>query len=255
MRSRWRRLSGSRRHARSTATLLADPAPSAAHPLGGDDEYGLLRELCHELRTPVSSLVALSRALGADTVGLLEPQRREALRLIAGHAEHLDSLLRAAREVTEAVERGQTARARVRRSRVREVALRDLVRGATESVGLTDRTWVDIDPSAAMVRTDPVSLRRILTNLLENAGRASPGAVTVRARRVRRQLEILVADRGPGLTPADRRRLCAGASESPRAGQGLGLWIVARLTQALGGRVQAHSRTGGGVAVRLWVPA
>jgi signal transduction histidine kinase len=81
--------------------------------------------------------------------------------------------------------------------------------------------------------------------------------VDVELRREGELLEVAVADRGPGMPGAVAvRAFDRGASFGEHPGSsGLGLWIVKELTAALGGSVRAEDRPGGGLVVRVRLPA
>jgi signal transduction histidine kinase len=99
-------------------------------------------------------------------------------------------------------------------------------------------------------------LLRLFANLLQNAVRHAPGApVQIALARRGNRLGIVFADRGPGLTPAvadlGRDQRNDGAELDTH---GLGLWIVRRAVQRLGGRLSIHNRPGHGVAFDLELP-
>ncbi|WP_157879253.1 sensor histidine kinase [Pararhodospirillum photometricum] len=109
--------------------------------------------------------------------------------------------------------------------------------------------------SSAVVRTDPVILKRILANLMANAlAAARGGVVLVGCRRRGAFLEIQVCDDGPGIDS----RLLADVfdEEGPAlpAGGGMGLTIVRRLADLLGHPVLVHSQPGRGTLFALRVP-
>lgn len=109
-----------------------------------------------------------------------------------------------------------------------------------------------------MVR--PVALRRMLTNLVDNALRYGQGAIELEIRRDAAEVVIEVRDRGPGI-PADqteRVRQPFQRLESARSntdGSGLGLTIVDRIAKAHGGRLDLLAREGGGLTARLTLPS
>jgi PAS domain S-box-containing protein len=104
-------------------------------------------------------------------------------------------------------------------------------------------------------------LRQILLNLVGNAVKfTEAGGVGLSLAGVEGQLEITVADTGPGI-PADRldtifgefEQLDHGAAER-QAGTGLGLAIVRRLARLMGGEVRVDSRLGEGAVFRVTLP-
>jgi signal transduction histidine kinase len=139
----------------------------------------------------------------------------------------------------------------------------DLFRSALESLPLVleGRTIdVFVSPETPDLLVDPALAVEILSNLVENAARATePGApIELKAEPDaldRERVRIWVLDRGPGV-PADVRRAAGGRREaSDGSGTGLGLEICRSLARALGGAVVLADRPGGGTAARLDLPA
>lgn len=216
-----------------------------------------LRVVAHELRTPIASVRALARRAADDTGVLDDDERRSAMTLIESHAEHLAVFGDVLREVA-----GATDLENVDRPRLADVALDDVVHGAVAAaVAAAGRpaNSVEVDCPRTVVCTDAAKLRRILTNLVDNALRHHEHhtSVEVRASVEPGHVLISVADRGPGLSDA----LIARAFEryasfgQRRGSSGLGLWIVRELTRALGGTVIADARPGGGLVVTVDLPA
>lgn len=211
-----------------------------------------LRDITHEFRTPISSIAALSRALAGDFPHFAARDREAAVALLQSHAEHLSRMLEEVRDLSTAEEAG-----RDRLLVISEVDLRALIEAAASAAGLENcRLQIQLDPAIRTVTTDHQKLRRILTNLIENAGRHSDEEVLVAASACGPTLHISVQDRGPGLADdAAERAFERGSSfGSARGSSGLGLWMVRELTALLGGRVRASARTGGGLTVRIDLP-
>ncbi|VVJ21995.1 Uncharacterised protein [Amycolatopsis camponoti] len=207
--------------------------------------------LLHEFRTPVISLRALARGLATD--GALAPADRETgSRLIAEHANHLSDMLDALGDVAA------SRRPAFGTGRSRPVELRTLVLAAADAAGLRPpRLRVHLD-DALTVTTDPQRLRRVLTNLLENAARHGEGKpVDVEAEVTEGRLLLRVLDRGSGVDAGHLAKLTGKftAAGSNRGTAGLGLWIVEQIVQALGGRVAFRNRTGGGLVAEVAIPA
>lgn len=114
-------------------------------------------------------------------------------------------------------------------------------------------TGVDALPE---VQGDPVQLRQVLVNLLENAVyAASPeGAVAVRGRRAGGAVLLDVEDSGPGVDPATRRRLFEPLITTKERGIGLGLALVKRIAERHGGGVEYSEREGGGARFTVRLP-
>jgi signal transduction histidine kinase len=100
-------------------------------------------------------------------------------------------------------------------------------------------------------------LEQVLDNLIANALDALPpgGSIRIEATAAGGQAVVTVADDGPGM-PAGQQRLAFRrfASGKP-GGTGLGLAIVGRLVEASGGTVSLSDSPGGGLTVRIGLPA
>ena len=137
------------------------------------------------------------------------------------------------------------------------VRLPEVVAGAVGAVKRPAGVALSLDGIDALpeVDGDPVQLRQVFVNLLENAVyAASPqGAVAVRATARDGAVEVHVEDSGPGVDPATRRRLFEPLITTKERGIGLGLALVKRIAERHGGTVEYSDRAEGGArfTVRL----
>jgi signal transduction histidine kinase len=119
-----------------------------------------------------------------------------------------------------------------------------------------------IDP-ALTVSGDPAKLHDVLRNLLENASNYSPeaGVIDIGATRHDGWIDVVIADRGPGIPEPDLPRIFERFYRVDRSrsrdpgGTGLGLSIVRHLVELHGGRVTAANRPGGGAVFTVRLPA
>ncbi len=213
----------------------------------------------HELRTPLTAIGGYVEALLDGTPS--DDEAKKFLEIIARHTHRMErlvsDLLRLAR-----LDAGQESIERV------ACAVEGLVAGAERDVHVSlskrrQRLAVSIDPDAARVLGDPPKLQDILRNLIENASNYGPdeGTIDVRARRDAAEVEITIADRGPGIPAADLSRIFERFYRVDRSrsrdpgGTGLGLSIVRHLVELHGGRVSAANRDGGGALITVHLPA
>jgi two-component system sensor histidine kinase KdpD len=121
---------------------------------------------------------------------------------------------------------------------------------------------VEIPADLPLVHVDGVLLEQLLINLLENVVRYTPpgSQIEISARREGKQLDLQVADNGPGLPAGTESRIFEkffrGESSlaDGRRGVGLGLAICRAIVQAHGGQIVARNRTGGGAEFRIALP-
>ncbi|UPG89561.1 ATP-binding protein [Luteibacter aegosomaticola] len=109
------------------------------------------------------------------------------------------------------------------------------------------------------LRFRPISMLRVLTNLMENAVRYAGEGLEVRTRYAEGQVHVDVLDRGPGIDAADIERLRqpftrADAGRASVPGTGLGLAIVDRLVRLHGGTLSLAARNGGGLRASVAFP-
>ena len=120
-----------------------------------------------------------------------------------------------------------------------------------------------LEPSAGTILTDGERLRGVLVNLIANAreslaaaGRSSGEEIEIGARGLDLGGVVLwVADRGPGIPPADLPHVYEPYFTTKRTGTGLGLAISRKVVEALGGAIRIESREGEGTRVEIELPA
>jgi len=99
------------------------------------------------------------------------------------------------------------------------------------------------------------AIKQMIHNVLDNALESSPDWVGFLARRNDERLELVVTDKGPGFAPAMLAELGKPhQSTKPRAGAGLGLFLVTNVSRLLHGSVSARNRPEGGAEVTLSLP-
>jgi two-component system phosphate regulon sensor histidine kinase PhoR len=209
----------------------------------------------HELRTPLTSIRLFVETL--DSKALDEEDKQQGLALLRQEMARLEDLVERLLDLTR-MELGATGFAR------EPVSIDDVVQDAL-SVAAASTTLnpappiaVDVAPGM-MVEGDHTALVRALSNLLTNAWKYTPAGdkrIALRVRAAgRKQVEIAVADNGPGLAPGEQHRIFdpfqRGSAASKTAGSGLGLAIVRAIVRAHRGRVEVHSEPGRGTEFRI----
>ena len=146
-----------------------------------------------------------------------------------------------------------------------EVPLGDIVRDVVELLGgriAETGTAVEIADDLPWVQGDPVLLRMIFQNLIDNAVKFSSGQarsrVKIDARREAGKVVCAVSDNGPGIAPRDQEKVFELFHQlnPEKGGTGIGLASVRRALEALGGRIWVESEgEGHGSTFRFTLPA
>lgn len=113
-----------------------------------------------------------------------------------------------------------------------------------------------VQKSAQTIQTDVLILKRILTNLSSNAVQAMPkgGNLALRAHKEENDIIITVTDTGVGIPNDIADKLFTPMFTTKAKGQGFGLAVVKRMTEALGGSVTFSSEVGKGTVFTIRLP-
>ena len=218
----------------------------------------MLANVSHELRTPLNAILGYAEIL--DSVdGLRESERAEMNARILSNAVTLTCAVNNLLEYSSVVA-GETA------LRQGSVSLSELFEEIEPWVGrmIDDKpirfAW-DVDPSLPSIDTDRSKLRQSLMNLLSNAAKFTPhGEIRLSAAARSAGVEIAVTDTGVGMS-ADQQALIfedfrqvEGSTTRPFGGMGLGLTLVRRFCDLLGGTIAVESAPAKGTRVSLRLP-
>jgi two-component system sensor histidine kinase KdpD len=234
---------------------------TAALRRSDDIKTALLRAVSHDLRTPLTAVVAAGHALGADS--LTSQERAELSAAVVEEGTRLAGLV----DNLLALSRLQAGSATPRSD---WVSVEDLVSAAAEGLrgwagGEAVSVRVTVDPDVPEIRADAAQLERAFANLLENAGRYGGGApVVVHARRGGTAdghgVLVSVTDQGPGIDAAEQERIFEpfyrgrDAGSLAWTGSGLGLAIVKGFVEANGGSITVQSFPGQGTTFYVLLP-
>jgi len=138
-----------------------------------------------------------------------------------------------------------------------EVNLYDLVKSVFQPIEMADniKCSIEIEPSL-QVKTDPELITRMLTNLITNALQAMPdgGKLTVKGYTEKGKVYLIVEDTGVGIPKEVQPKLFTPMMTTKAKGQGLGLAVVKRLVEALGGKISFESQEGKGTEFIIELP-
>jgi len=235
-------------------TALRDRASAleAADRLKSD----FIKHVSYELRTPLNTILGFSEHLTSEIPGALNPRQKEYVDDIVSGANTLKNLVNDILDLA-LVESGAL---RLELTRIDLCAL-------LEDVAAHGRDWgakvsleveVDCPKDTGEFLADERRIKQVLFNLLSNAIRFVPdaGKITLSGRIVGDDVQIAVADNGPGIA-ADVKAKVFDTFESQshagqRGGPGLGLALVNRFIELHDGWVEIE--TGNGTLVRCHIP-
>ncbi len=236
-------------------TVLAERAGAASVRARTEAmRSSLLAAVSHDLRTPLAAITGAATSL-RNVSELGAGSQRELIETICDGAERLERLVTNLLSMTR-LESGAVA---LRREWVPLDEIVGSALTALDKVLAHRELRAVLDPDLPLLAVDPILIEQLLVNLLENALRYAPeGALEIRAKRCDGEVEITVADRGPGLPPEVRARpfekfVRGAGARGP--GVGLGLAICHGIATAHAGSIVAEPRAGGGTLFRVRIPA
>ena len=209
----------------------------------------------HELKTPLTSVIAYAELLDDNESRLDAGQRREFLGRLRSEASRLLSLIDDILDLSR-LESGKLILRRV------TLSANDVARAAIDTTrSMAHKKRIEVVESLAAdlpdVDVDEVKMRQVLVNLLVNAVKFSPerGRITVRTTNDDGHVRIEIQDEGEGISHEDSAHIFElfGQGEHGRqeGGLGIGLHLVKRITELHGGHVGVNSRRGEGST--FWV--
>ncbi len=233
--------------------LQAEAVETSALRRSDDIKTALLRAVSHDLRTPVTAIVAAGHALGSDSLTVGE--RAELSTAVIEEGEQLAALVDKLLDLS----RLQAGRAEPRRD---WVSLEDVVHAARDGLSESgSEVRLTVEPDVPPVRADAVHLERAFANLLENAVRYSGRLpVSVHVRRSGSRAVVRVVDQGPGIGAAERARIFEpfyrghSTGGETGAGSGLGLAIAKGFVEANDGTISVESLPGQGSSFVVSLP-
>jgi two-component system, sensor histidine kinase len=246
------------RRTRKRAVFVADDRGSKR---SGQAVELALAAFAHDIRTPLTGILAIGELLATSE---LSERERRWVATLRTTAEHLASLTTLVVDAARAEAKGLVLRQDMFEPRrlVESAAALFTARATAKGLRSSVNTASDLP---GWSRGDPLRLRAVLENLLDNAIKfTEQGTVALRVdaqplSRERTRLVFSVSDSGIGISAAEVKRLFRPfeqASESVAhrfGGAGIGLSLVRRLARAMGGNLTVKSKAGRGSTFRLSV--
>ncbi len=207
-----------------------------------------------KLRNPLLQLRRGLYALGQGFGGELLPLQAELVATAINESEELDDLMGDLIEVAEL----DTGKRELKLERLRplqqlgEARDRYCDEASRKRVRVEVRAYADL----SVVKADRRALRSILDNLISNALRYTPpdGEILLAAEEIKDYVQFTVRDTGRGIEADRLSTIFDRFNTFSEKGSGLGLALVRRLVESLGGQIAVESRLGHGTTFRFTLP-
>jgi two-component system sensor histidine kinase KdpD len=232
--------------------LRTQAAQAEALAEGNRMRTALLAAVSHDLRTPLASIKASVSSLRQTDVAWSEEDQADFLATIEQNADRLDALIGNLLDMSR-LHTG-SLQPFLRPTAVDEVAP-VAVGGLDDSL----RLELAVPDGFPLVLADPGLLERVLANLFSNALRFSPAGrpPELHASLTEGTVCLEVVDHGPGVPDAQKERIFEPFERAGdrHPGVGLGLAVAKGFAEAMGGRITASDTPGGGLTIRVTLPA
>ena len=207
-----------------------------------------------KLRDPLTQLRRGLYALGQGFGGELRPLQAELIASASSDSEKLDDLMSDLIEVAEL----DTGKRELHVERVRPLVMLNEARDRHCDAAAAKHIRVEVKGYADLsyVKADRRAVRSILDNLLSNALRYTPqdGEILLAAEETKDFVQFTVRDTGSGIEAERLSAIFDRFSTQSDKGTGLGLALVRRLVEGLGGQIAVESRLGSGTTFRFTLP-
>jgi two-component system sensor histidine kinase KdpD len=234
------------------ARLRTQAAQAEALAEGNRMRTALLAAVSHDLRTPLASIKASVSSLRQTDVRWSAEDEADLLANIEQNADRLDTLVGNLLDMSR-LQTGSLA------PFLRATAVDEVAPVALRGLDDSDQLRIIVPDDLPLVRADPGLLERVLANLFSNALRYSPPGQppALRAREDGERVTLEVVDHGPGVPGDQKTRIFEPFQrlDDRSSGVGLGLAVAKGFAEAMGGTIVAADTPGGGLTVRVSLPA
>jgi signal transduction histidine kinase len=207
-----------------------------------------VRDLVHELSTPITPLAGYLRILQSEKLGPLSAQQKKVLESMIGSVQRLSRIVENLADFASL----QTSAATLQLAPVDPDAIVDEVVAELRPAIRDGHVHVNVSKSSGgALLADAKKLKQAIANVISNAVKFSPhgGEILVEVAREPDVLRVAVYDQGPGVLPAHQVAIfepfhhaaTRGADDARVPGSGLGLPVAKRIVEAHGGRAWVES--------------
>lgn len=221
-----------------------------------------LNQVSHELRTPLAVIIGYIECITDGLYGEIESKHHEILQVVAKQSTHLKNMIDQIL-IYSRLEAGKQP-IRIEEIQLAKVIndLKDTFEFLCRQKGLELR-W-DLTREPLLIRSDATRLKEVISNLLQNAVKYTDrGSITVRSKKLpnANSIAVEVQDTGMGISEQHLTNIFEPfmqvhktSTENSRGGIGLGLSIVKKHLDQMGGTINVESELGKGSIFRIVLP-
>jgi PAS domain S-box-containing protein len=216
--------------------------------------------MSHELKTPLTSIVAFSDILTRSNEKGLEGRPLQQMRVIQRNARHLEGMINELLDLS----RMESGRFEISKAPFDFAGLvnESLESSQPQFEAMKQTVLFEIAVDVLLVNGDRERLLQVVNNLLNNASKYSPeeSDIEIGVKEIDRWLVVEVSDRGPGIPEDNPEGLFEmfhrADNETTRrvAGTGIGLHVSKRIVDEHGGEISLNPREGGGAVAIFRIP-
>jgi PAS domain S-box-containing protein len=205
----------------------------------------------HDIRNPLQGIIGDIYLAKADLSSMPQSDEKtslqESLEAIMKNTEYINKIVTDLQDFAKPIN-----------PCAEETNLKAIIDALTRKSGLPEniQAEIEVDWKARRVMADSAFVKRILGNLVNNAVQAMPngGKLTIQTRRDAEDVILTVEDTGVGIPEEAKAKLFTPLFTTKSKGQGFGLAVVKRMTEALGGSVTFESKVGKGTKFIVRLP-
>ena len=198
----------------------------------------------HDLKAPLRAIFNLAEWLGEDLSGQIPDENQHQLDLLRGRVQRMEALINGLLEYSRVGRRHRTTEI---------VDLNQLVMDLVDSLAPPETFTVTVAENLPVLNTNKTALSRVIANLIDNAikhHQSDTGTVDITCTERDREIELAIADDGPGIEPNYHERIFT-IFQTLKArddfeSTGIGLAIVKKIVESEKGRIWIESTPGEG---------